>query len=68
MNRDAQMRGYERLQKLRIPERFKDYRVVLTDMLDHPEYDLVYDMPHKTIWVNTAAQPGANVIRVETEK
>lgn len=68
MNHDAQMRGYERLQKLRIPERFRDYRVMLTDMPDHPEYDLVYDMPRKIIWINTAAREGANVIRVETEK
>lgn len=68
MNRDAQMRGYERLRKLKIPERFRDYRVMLADMPEHPEYDLVYDMPNKIIWINTAAQPGANVIRVETDK
>lgn len=68
MNRNKQMQGYERLQKLHIPEQFKDYRVMLADMPKHPEYDLVYDMPNKTIWVNAAAEPGANVIRVETDK
>jgi hypothetical protein len=68
MNREAQARGYERMKKLKIPERFKDYRVMLADMPNHPEYDLVYDMPLKTIWINTAAQPGANVIRMETDK
>ena len=68
MNRDAQMKGYERMQRLKIPDRFKDYRVILVELPRHPEYDLVYDMPNRTIWINTAAQPGANVIRVETDK
>lgn len=68
MDRDAQMRGYDRLRKLKIPERFRDYRVMLADMPQYPEYDLIYDMPRRIIWINTAARPGANIVRVETEK
>lgn len=68
MNRDAQIRGYERMRKLKIPERFKYYRVMLAEMPDHPECDLVYDMPRRTIWINATAQPGANVVCVEMDR
>ena len=68
MNRDAQMKGNERLKRLKIPERFKNYRVMLAELPRHPEYDLIYDMPNRTIWINTSAQPGANIILLETEK
>ena len=61
MNRDEQTRGQEKMRKLRIPERFKGYRVMLAPLPDHPAYDVIYDMPMKTIWVNTAAAPDANV-------
>ena len=54
MNRDAQMKGYERMQRLKIPDRFKDYRVILVELPRHPEYDLVYDMPNRTIWITFA--------------
>lgn len=66
MNRDQQMQGYERLKTLKVPERFKDYRIMLADLPKHPDYDVIYDMPLKTIWINTAAAPGANMARLET--
>lgn len=68
MNRDDKLQAYERVRKLRIPERFQDYRVILSAMPEDPDCDIVYDMPTKTIWLNTAARPGANIIRVETGK
>lgn len=68
MNRNDQMRGYEKMCKLRIPERFKEYRVMLADLPDYPIYDVIYDMPMRTIWINTAAQPGANVSIVKPDR
>ena len=68
MNRDAQMRGYERIRRLRIPERFKDYRIALTEMKGFDDYDVIYDMPQRTIWVNVSAKPGANLAWVEPDR
>ncbi len=68
MNRDTQMRGYERVKRLRIPERFRDYGVILAELPEHPEYDVIYDIPLRVIWINTAAAPGANVVRVQIGK
>lgn len=68
MDRDAQMRGYDRLRKLKIPERFRDYRVMLAPMPEYPIYDVIYDMPMRTIWINTAAAPDANVSIIKPER
>lgn len=68
MTHDQRMRGIERIKRLRVPERFRDYRVALVEMPEHPMYDVIYDMPMRTIWVNAAAEPGANVSRIETGK
>lgn len=68
MDIEAQKRGQERIRRLRIPERFRDYAIALIELPQHPDYDLIYDMPARTIWVNASARPGANIIRLETNK
>ena len=68
MDRDAKMRGLERMKRLRIPERFRDYRVMLVELPGHAEYEVIYDMPQRTIWVNTAARPGANLAWMEPDR
>jgi hypothetical protein len=68
MDRDAKMRGLERMKRLKIPERFRDYRVMLVELPGHADYDVIYDMPKRTVWVNAAARPGANVAAIEPEK
>ena len=61
MYRDDKKKDQERIRRLRIPEQFRDYRVALTDMLGFENYDVIYDMPQRTIWVNTSARPDANL-------
>lgn len=68
MNSEEKQRICERLQRVRIPEKFRHYRVALVDLPKHPDYDLIYDMPAKTIWINTAARSDANIIAVEPER
>lgn len=68
MNRDAQMRGYERMKRLKIPERFRGYQVMLVELPGRPECDVIYDMPMEVIWINVAAAPDANVAAIEPER
>lgn len=65
MCRDDKKKDQERIRRLRIPEQFRDYRVAMTDMPGFENYDVIYDMPQRVIWVNTAARPGANLVWLE---
>ena len=56
------------IRKIRLSEQFAGYRVELVPMPQYPMQDMVYDMPLHTIWINTAADPTANICRLETEK
>ena len=68
MTHEQQIRARERMRTLRIPERMKDYKVMLAELPGYPQYDVIYDMPKRTIWINTAAEPDANMSWLETEK
>ena len=47
-----------------VPEVFADFDVLPEDDPEHPESDVRFDIPRKRIYINTAARPDANVIRV----
>lgn len=58
----------ELLRKLRLSEIFKGFSVEMMPMPMDPMCDLIYDLPLRTIWINTAADPDANVSRINPEK
>ena len=47
-----------------VPGVFSDFDVLPEDDPEHPESDVRFDIPRKRIYINTAARPDANVIRV----
>lgn len=61
MDKEAQQRLEQKARRLRLSEIFRDYRVELVPVPDYPHCDTIYDVPMRTIWINTAADPGANV-------
>jgi hypothetical protein len=65
MYRDDEKKDQERIRRLRVPEKFRDYRVTMTDMPGFEDYDVIYDIPRQTIWLNTSARPGANLVWLE---
>ena len=68
MDKDERRRLEKKVRRVRFSERFKGYRVELVPMPHHPMYDMIYDMQLRTVWINTAAEPGANVCRLKMEK
>lgn len=50
------------------PRGFEDFAVVQVSMPDKPDVLRIYDIEHKTIRVNTAAAPDANIIRIEPKR
>lgn len=62
------MKKLQMMNTLRIPERFRGYRVAVVNMPGRPECDVIYDMETRTIWINSAAGQNANVAYVEFQK
>lgn len=48
--------------RIHIPEKFRDFTVVVRDMPEISYYEALYDIPTRTILINSAAEPGANVV------
>ena len=49
---------------IRIPEAFRHFGRAVEWDPQHPETELRIDIPTQTYYINAAAAPGANVIRV----
>lgn len=49
---------------IRIPEAFRHFGRAMEWDPAHPETDVRYDIPARKIYINAAARPDANVVRV----
>lgn len=50
------------------PRGFEDFDVYPVELPAHPDWDYIYDLENKIIWVNTAAGKGANVTKLEPKR
>lgn len=48
--------------RFHIPEKFREFTVFVRDMPELSYYEALYDIPTRTILINSAAEPGANVV------
>lgn len=56
------------LKKIRLSDLFNGFHVELVPMPMDPMCDMIYDFPNHTIWINTAADPDANITRYRPDK
>lgn len=56
------------LRKLRLSDLFNGFSVEMVPMPMDPMCDMIYDMPIRTIWINAAADPDANISKLNQEK
>ena len=57
-----------KMRRLKKSEGFRNYQIEFIPLPQYPMCDMIYNIPLHTVWINTAAELGANVSRVEFER
>lgn len=57
-----------KIRRVKKSDKFRDYQIEFIPIPQYPMCDMVYNIPLCTVWINTAADLGANVSRVEFER
>lgn len=57
-----------KMRRLKKSEEFRNYQIEFIPLPQYPMCDMIYNIPLHTVWINTAAELGANVSRVEFER
>lgn len=68
MNKITDKILHNKVRRIKRSDRFRDYRIEFVPLPQYPMCDTVYDMPLHTIWINTAADPDANVSKLNCEQ
>lgn len=50
--------------RIKRSERFKDFQIEFIPIPHDPMCDMIFDIPMWTIYINTAADPSANIARL----
>lgn len=50
--------------RIKLSDRFRDYRVEFVPLPHDPMCDMIFDVPMWTVYINTAAAPDANIARL----
>lgn len=50
--------------RIKRSERFKDFQIEFIPIPHDPMCDMIFDIPMWTVYINTAADPSANIARL----